>query len=178
MLELIKFHFGIFQFYKGMLSVSPWIAGMKAKMVSHQLAKEKLLSHFFKGIPEIDFIKICNDFTKEKLPGLIRKSALQKIEQYQKNNVPVVVVTASAENWVKIWCDSINAVCIASKLEVIDGRLTGKLEGKNCNYEEKVQRIKVKYNLENFNNIFCYGDSAGDRAMLEIATEGFYRSLV
>lgn len=178
MLELIKFHFGVFQFYKGMLFVLPWIASMKAKMVSHQLAKEKLLSHFFKGMPEIDFIKICNDFTKERLPGLIRKSALQKIEQYQKNNVPVVVVTASAENWVKKWCSAVNAECIATKMEVINGRMTGKIKGKNCNYEEKVKRIKEEYDLESFNNIFCYGDSAGDRAMLEIATEVFYRSLV
>ncbi|MEO7048422.1 MAG: HAD family hydrolase, partial [Ferruginibacter sp.] len=104
MLELIKFHFGYFQFIKGMLYVLPWIAGMKTKMVSHQLAKEKLLSYFFKGMLEYDFIQICNDFTSQRLPGLIRKSAMQKIEQYRKDKVPVVVVTASAESWVKKWC--------------------------------------------------------------------------
>ena len=177
MLELIKFHFGNFQFIKGMLYVLPWIAGMKTKMVSHQFAKEKLLSYFFKGMLEYDFIQICNDFTSQRLPGLIRKSAMQKIEQYRKDKVPVVVVTASAESWVKKWCNSVNVECIASKMEVINNRITGKLKGNNCNYEEKVLRIKSNYTLENFDEIHCYGDSSGDRKMLEIATESFYRSL-
>ena len=177
MLELIKFHFGNFQFIKGMLCVLPWITGMKIKMVSHQLAKEKLLSYFFKGMPEDDFVQICNDFTSQRLPELIRKSAMQKIEQYQKNKIPVVVVTASAENWVKKWCSSVNVGCIASKMEVINDRITGTLKGNNCNYEEKVLRIKSNYTLENFDEVHCYGDSSGDRKMLEIATHGFYRFL-
>lgn len=177
MLELIKFHFGNFKFIKGLIYVLPWIAGMKTKLVSHQLAKEKLLSYFFKGMPEDDFIQICNDFASQRLPGLIRKSAMQKIKQYQKNKVPVVVVTASAENWVKKWCSSVNVECIASKMEVINERITGKLKGNNCNYEEKVLRIKSNYTLESFDEIHCYGDSNGDRKMLEIATHGFYKSL-
>ena len=178
MLELIKFHFGNIHFIKGMLYVSPWIAGMKTKMVSHQIAKEKLLSYFFKGMPERDFIQICNDFTSQRLPGLIRKSAMQKIEQYQKNKVPVIVVTASAENWVKKWCSTVNVECIASKMEVINDRITGNLKGLNCNYDEKVARIKNNYSLEEYGEIYCYGDSPGDHKMLEIATEAYYRTLI
>lgn len=150
---------------------------MKTKMVSHQLAKEKLLSYFFKGMSEEDFLQICNGFTSRRLPELIRTSAMQKIEQYKKNGVPVVVVTASAEHWVKKWCRSVNVECIASKMEVINDRITGKLKGNNCNYEEKVLRIKSNYTLENFDEIYCYGDSNGDRKMLELATHGFYKSL-
>lgn len=177
MLELIKFHFGNYKFIEGMIYVFPWIAGMKTKFVSHQTAKEKLLSYFFKGMPEEKFIQICSDFSRKKLPGLIRESAKQKIEQYQKNKIPVVVVTASAEHWVNEWCRSVNVECIASKMELINGHLTGKLSGHNCNYEEKVVRIKNNYLLENYDEIHCYGDTGGDRKMLEIATHRFYKSL-
>ena len=177
MLELIKFHFGNFKFIKGMIYVLPWIAGMKTKLVSHQTAKEKLLSYFFKGMSEEKFIHICNDFSKKILPGLIRESAIQKIDEYQKNKIPVVVVTASAEHWVNEWCRASNVACIASQMEVINGLLTGKLIGNNCNYEEKVVRIKNNYSLENYDEIHCYGDSPGDAKMLQQATHAFYKSL-
>ncbi len=177
MLELIKFHFGNLKYVKGLIHVLPWVIGMKIKSVSNQAAKEKLLSYFFMGTPENEFIQICKDFTKKKLPGLVRQSALQKIEHYQKNKTTVVVVTASAEHWVKQWCNSVNVECIASRMEIISGRLTGKLKGNNCNYEEKVTRIKGNYILKNYEEIHVYGDTEGDRKMLEIATHGFYRSL-
>ena len=177
MLELIKFHFGNFKFLKGLFSVLPWIGGMKAKLVTHQKAKERLLSYFFKDMPEETFIQICNDFTKKKLPGLIRQSALREIELLQKVNATIVVVTASAEHWVKQWCSSVNVECIASQMEIINGKLTGKLIGKNCNYEEKVIRIKENYILENYDEVHSYGDTAGDSKMLEMATHKFYRYL-
>lgn len=177
MMELIKFHFGYFKFVKGLLSVLPWIAGMKLKLVSHQNAKERLLGYFFKDMPEETFIQICNDFTKRKLPGLIRQSALQEIKILQKGYTTIVVVTASAEHWVKQWCSSINVECIASRMEIISGKLTGKLKGNNCNYEEKVSRIKSNYSIENYEEIYVYGDSGGDRKMLNIATHRFYRYL-
>lgn len=177
MLELIKFHFGIYKFIRGMICILPWIAAMKTKFISHQSAKEKLLSYFFKGMSEEKFIQICSEFTKKKLPGLIRESAIQKIEEYQKNKIPVVVVTASAEHWVTEWCNNLNVACIASQMEVINGRLTGKLIGNNCNYEEKVVRIKNNYSLKNYDEIHSYGDSPGDTKMLQQATHAFYKSL-
>ena len=177
MLELIKFHFGSYKFLKGMIYALPWIAGMKTKLVSHQSAKEKLLSFFFKGMPEEEFIKICNDFSSNKLPELIRESAIKKIKEYQKDQIPVVVVTASAEHWVKEWCRSVNVSCIASQMELVNGRLTGKLIGKNCNNEEKVIRIENNYSLAYYDEVYCYGDSSGDAKMLQQATHAFYKSL-
>lgn len=175
MLELIKFHFGYYKFMRGMIVALPWIAGMKIKLVTNQKAKEKLLSHFFEDMPEEEFIQICKDFTIKKLPGLIRKSALQKIAQYQKDDIPVVVVTASAANWVNEWCQSMNIRCLASQMAVKYGKMTGKLIDNNCNYEEKVIQIKKNYALEDYEEIYCFGDSAGDHDMLKIATHKYYK---
>jgi len=40
---------------------------------------------------------------------------------------------------------------------------------------EKVLRIKEKYDLKEFEKIFAYGDSKGDREMLALAHEGYYK---
>lgn len=175
MLELIKFHFGKTAYYKGLMFIAPIVVAMKSRMISRQKAKEKLLTYFFKGMDIDVFNKICQNFSQNKLPSLLRKEALNKIDVYKKKNTAVVVVTASASNWVKYFCEEYNLPLIASELEVINNKLTGKLKGNNCNESEKVNRIKQLYNLEDYAEIHCYGDSSGDRAMLSIATHPFFK---
>ena len=175
MLELIKFHFGNRALIWGLIRNSPWIAGMKSGIVSHQFAKEKLLKTFFKDMSSQKFQSICTAFSKEYLPLIIREDALKKIKEYVDSETGVVVVSASAADWVKPWCDNLNIDCIASNLEIVNDKLTGKLIGLNCNYEEKVLRIKSKFDLKKYDLIYCYGDSSGDKEMLKLATNPIYR---
>ncbi len=176
MLELIKFHHGRSRFYSGLAILSPWIIAMKLKIISHQKAKEKMLSWFFKGFTETEFSKICGIFIQKKLPSLINKMALHKIDEHKASGDIVAVVSASAINWIKDWCDEHSLKCIATRLEIIDGKITGKLAGINCNYNEKADRIIKEYNLNNYSPVYCYGDSGGDKAMLNLATKAFYKS--
>jgi phosphoserine phosphatase len=64
---------------------------------------------------------------------------------------------------------------IASRLEVSGGKVTGKILGKNCHGDEKVVRIKEVYDLTNYNIIAAYGDTGGDKPMLELADQAHYR---
>ena len=40
---------------------------------------------------------------------------------------------------------------------------------------EKVRRVKERYNLDDYDHIYAYGDSRGDKELLELADEGFYQ---
>lgn len=175
MLELAKFYKGEKAFYKGMLFLLPALIAMKLKIVSNEETKEKLLSLFFKGLSEHEFQSICNRFLKQRLPQLIRPKAIEMIQQLKRENTTVVVVSASADNWVKPWCDQMGIEFIGSCLEIKDGKVTGNLNGPNCNHHEKVNRIKAKYQLSDFNEVYCYGDTKGDKPMLELATHSFYK---
>src|SRR6478672_8776966 len=100
MLELIRFAKGDAAYFTGLIRLSPWLLAMKAGLITNESAKEKMLSLFFKGMKESDFNKICSDFTNKNLPSLLRPDALKAIEWHQLQQHEVVVVTASAENWV------------------------------------------------------------------------------
>ena len=41
--------------------------------------------------------------------------------------------------------------------------------------EEKVIRIQEEYNLSDYQEIYVYGDSPGDKPMLGLATKSFYK---
>lgn len=175
MLELIRYYKGTIGLWLGLVRVSPFIVGMKLKILKSQFVKEKLLSYFFKGMKDEDFESLCMAFSRERLPGLIRKSMGKKIRGYIKSGVEVVIVTASASQWVKYWASENGCDLIASKMEIRNGMITGKLTGRNCNYEEKAKRIKEKFDLSAFSEIYVYGDSSGDKAMLKLATHPFYK---
>ena len=173
--EVIKFQKGKASFYTGFFVNAPVLAALKIKLVSNQFAKEKVLQYFFKGTELSSFQKACDLFTTEKLPSIIRPGAIAEIKKLQELGFEIVVVSASAENWIKKWSDKIGAQLIATQLETVDKVLTGKIKGQNCNGEEKAIRIRAAYDLSQYVEIYCYGDSSGDKAMLALATKAFYK---
>ncbi|HTN05781.1 HAD-IB family hydrolase [Agriterribacter sp.] len=173
--EIIKYQKGKRALYVGLIKLSPWLIAMKLRIISNAATKEKVLTFFFKDTPLQDFQRKCDEFITRKLPRLIRPDALQEINKHKQNNTTVVIVTASAENWIEGWCGQNHIKCIATKLEIKDGSITGKIDGKNCNGVEKVKRIKTLFQLEEYETIFAYGDTKGDKPMLSLAAFAYYK---
>lgn len=175
LIEFVKFYRGTTKFFWGMFLLSPVIALFKLKVIPNWKAKQFFLARFFKGEKLQDFNARCLDFSTQVLPRLIRPQALEAIEQYRKHNATMVVVSASAENWVKPWCDKHGLRCLATRLEVQEGVLTGNIKGKNCHGDEKVCRIKESFALADFEEVLAFGDSSGDKEMLAVAHRSYYK---
>lgn len=167
-----RFVVGTPRFLFGLAVISIPLILHKFKIVGAQRAKEILLTHFFRGMSTAKFDKYGKDFAEKIIPHYIRPTALPVIANRESR---IIVVSASAENWISHWCTSNNLEFIATKLEVIDGKITGKISGKNCNSDEKVNRIKEKVNLSDYTDIIAYGDTSGDLPMLALATEKHFK---
>ena len=137
--------------------------------------KTKVLTYFFRDWPLERFIGMASRFAQERLPNIVRQTAVDRINWHKQRGDTIAVVSPSVEWWLKPWCEAQGIPLIATRLEVRDGKLTGQLQGANCKGQEKVVRIRQHYNLHQFDEIYAYGDSSGDREMLAIATHKFYR---
>jgi HAD superfamily hydrolase (TIGR01490 family) len=175
LLEIFKYKHGNFKFWFGFLLHTPVLVAYRLKIVSNQSAKEQMLRFFFGNMPIAQFRAQCVAFSKNKLSHLTRPKALDEIKKLQEAGTEVVIVSASAQDWIKDWCLEIGVSLIATHLEVKDSKVTGKIEGRNCHGEEKVRRIQAAYNLTEYNEIYCYGDSKGDKPMLALGTISFYK---
>lgn len=175
LLEFIKFSKGTLSFYIGFLLNSPYLIAFKLKLISNQVAKEKILTYFFHNTSLNQFEQYSQNFVKQKLPALLRPAAIAEIKTLLAANTEVVIVSASPENWIFPWSNSLGLTLIATKLLVKDGDLTGKIQGKNCHGQEKVNRIVNQYNLAEYNTISAYGDSSGDKPMLALAHNPHYK---
>lgn len=175
LLEIIRHVKGTPAFYAGFLLYSPFLVAYKLKVISNQLAKEMVLRFFFGKTPVTKFQQYCDDFADHVLPSLLRPKALHEIRRLQEAGATVVIVSASASNWINGWCNAAGVQLLATKLEEKNNAITGMIEGRNCHGNEKVRRIREAYNLEQYDEIYCYGDTSGDKPMLSLATHPFYK---
>lgn len=173
--EFIKFYKGPIKFWFGFILLSPLIIAFKIKLIPNWKAKELVLIYFFKNTPFKEFEETCSKFNELIIPQLIRPKALEEIKLHQKENRTIWIVSASPELWIKDWATKYNIQLIGTKLETINGLITGKLKGNNCYGPEKAVRIKKVIQLDDFNFIEAYGDSSGDKEMLALAHASHYK---
>ena len=175
LLEIIKFLNGKPAFYFGFLIHAPWLIGYKLNLLPNDRVKQKILRYFFSGIPENEFQKVCNEFAETILPKIVRPGALEEIRHLKKSGFEIVVVSASAGNWIRKWTEGLGLSLVATRLEVEKGLITGRIDGENCYGRQKVVCIKNSWNLTEFSEVYAYGDSSGDKPMLALATRSFYK---
>ncbi|RYY51200.1 MAG: HAD-IB family hydrolase [Chitinophagaceae bacterium] len=178
MLALAAYKSGKPGFYAGMLRLAPSLIALKLNLLSAQRAKELFLKTFFGSMSKENFENLCHRFSENILPSLIRQDAWDAIQEHRANNDEVVIVSASAENWIAVWCEKHGLKFIGTQLVCQDNMVTGAIYGRNCNGIEKVSRIKAMFNLADYQEIYAYGDSDGDKPMLAIATHSRFRVFI
>jgi len=147
----------------------------KVNLISGDLLKEKVLTYFFSGIPEKNFQEQCDLFADRVLPDLIRPEAVTEMDRLRQEGFELVIVSASAENWIRKFAKRMSLELIATKLQVKNGVITGKIQGKNCKGGQKVICIQERWDLGSFDEIYVYGDSSADKPMMALATRSFYQ---
>lgn len=175
LLQFITFVKGKPAFLAGFLLNSPYLVAYKLKLIPNQMAKEKVMRYFFKNTPQSEFQKWGDAFATAVLPKLIRPKAAAEIKKMQQSGTTVVIVSASFGNWIEGWATANNLALIATKPEIRDGKLTGFIDGKNCHGAEKVRRIRERFNLQQYDEVYAYGDTGGDKPMLALATHPHYK---
>jgi len=139
-------------------------------------AKEALLRYYLKGKSAAVLCKKADLYVENRFKKIVRKSAINEINKHLHLGHDVVIVTASPYLWTLPFAKRLKVSLISTQIEVDkNGFYTGNFNGKNCNGHEKAVRIKCEYNLDEYRQIFSYGDSLGDGPMLELSDFSFYK---
>ena len=155
--------------------LSPILLNYKIGLYDNQKAKEKVISHFFRGWKVKKFSEVSSNYSRNRLPEILKTSGVEKLKWHINSGHEVAIVSASIEDWIIDWTDKLDINLIATKLEKKEGLLTGQFKTKNCYGTEKVFRIKKHYNLKEYKYIYAYGDTEGDKPMLKLADKAKYR---
>ena len=175
MMSIIIYQRGKLGLILALLRILPWLILMFMGKYSNQRTKERLLHDCFGRMTKKEFNAFCQKFA-DSHKHILRKSLYDKLVEAQHNGDEIVVVTASPENWVSRLVPEFKV--LGTKME-FKPCFSGKFLTPNCYAQEKVNRILEAYpelkTNRNDIHIIAFGDSRGDKEMLEFADEQYYK---
>ena len=175
LLEIIRFARGTKGFALCMLRFMPLLVMMKLGLYPNRKVKQAVFAYCFGGMTEDAFNKLCRRFADAK-KGILRPKGVETVRKLLAEGNRVVIVSASINNWVEPFAAMMGDIAVVGTMvETRDGRLTGRLLTKNCYGEEKVRRLLNLYPDRKQYRLTAYGDSRGDRELLDFADEGHYK---
>lgn len=180
LVEFIRFAKGDGRCLLGFLLFSPLLVMMKLHLYPNWKAKQKLFSYFFKGMTTADFNQVCEDFAHQRA-GLMRTEGMECVRKKLSEGCQVAVISASIDNWVRPFFSKFLASygsqlhILGTQIETADGVLTGRFLTPNCYGAEKVRRLNGLFPIRNSYKLIAYGDSRGDKELLDYADESFFK---
>jgi HAD superfamily hydrolase (TIGR01490 family) len=160
-----------------MLVLSPMLLRYALRLMPNWRAKEAMLRHFFANWSEERLYKVGQRFAVQVIPQLLRPEALQRVRWHQEQGHQLVVLSASLEAYLLPWGEKMGFdQVISTRLEVKSGIVSGRILGKNCYGIEKVERLKAYLGDLSGYCLYAYGDSLGDRELLNSANYPYYRT--
>ena len=189
LIEFIRYACGTGAFVKGFLRYAHLLVLMKLGFYPNWKAKQKVFAHFFERMKIEEFDELCQRFAQDN-QHLLRPKGIEAIQQALDKGAEVLIVSASIDNWVRPFFNTKAlglcplategtqepSLCVVgTQIEIRDGLLTGRFLTKNCYGQEKVNRILTLYPNRSEYHLTAYGDSRGDKELLDFADESHYK---
>jgi phosphatidylglycerophosphatase C len=145
--------------------------GMVTGGEERDMAKAAVLRRLLAGHDVEDLRAAADVFADVVIKRGLRPSVLERVQSHASEGHELVIVTASPELYVapigeRLGFDAV----LGTRLETDgNGRLTGRLQGRNCRGAEKVERLRAWLGSDGDVTVYAYGDSSGDRQLWEFA---------
>ena len=162
-----------FNIFLRFMKIIPYFLLFKCSIINSKRFKEIFLETF----------KICDYFNRKntlnylkKIKKILNNKAMKRIKRHKRNNEKIILCSASPFILINEIASYLKVDLICTELHKKNDNYYPKIIGKNCNGYEKVVRLK-KYlgEINNF-SLEVYGDSLGDKELLELAEIPHYRS--
>lgn len=138
-------------------------------------ALKALATHVaFRARSIADVERHASDHAAALLADGLRDDTVARLRWHRDAGHRVVIASASYEPYVAVVGRELGVdAVLATRLEVVDGVCTGRLEGPNCRGAQKVHRLRAWMESQPLDRagvvVWAYGDSAGDRELLGAA---------
>ena len=159
-----------FQFVKHI----PLFILLKLKLANAEKVKKSFISSILKGQSKTKIEEKSQQFFEKYYPEIIRENAIEFIKNIDREHTESYLVTASLDIWVKPFAEKFKMNLLATRAEFKNDIFTGNFVGNNCNGGEKVHRIKEAIQGKKFDKTIAFGDTSGDKEMLEWANESHF----
>lgn len=158
------------RYYKSLFAIIlPFIA---SKMRLYSRDKMKLIFlriNFSQYTKHLLFEKGKVFFTKHQ--NKLYKSAVDYIQQSDRTNSRLVILSASCVEWLKPFSEFLSCELISTKLAYSpEGNFNDHFDGENCVGVQKLKALESQIDLRDYSEIIVFGNSKSDLLLKQIAT--------
>jgi phosphatidylglycerophosphatase C len=158
------------------LQLSPEALKVVLGLSSRDVFKERIIRSLFSG-ESVDRLREIGRLHATEILNLVRPAARRRIEWHKSRGDRLVMVSASLSLYLEPVAQVLGFDDLLCTRPSVNQRIfDGGIVGKNCRGPEKVQLLSgLLGNLAKY-NLYAYGDSVGDREMLEVANHAYFRA--
>jgi len=171
----LRWRAGLWEYYLGMVRLAPAAFAYLFHRNRGRL-KAAMVRIYLSGLPRDVLEREAAEYAAVAAPLLLRPDALKAWRRHRSDGCRMVIVTASPDLLVWPFARGLGADLLLGTRLRIDkhGRIAGSLDGKNCRGQEKVERLCEAFG-DDVTLLAAYGDTAGDREMLDLAADKYMR---
>lgn len=146
------------------------------KLMDIDQLNKLIADSFFKNVEREFLFHSGEQFSEKMIPSLIRAGVFQRIKWHKEQGHYCILATSAYNLYIDYWASAHNFDnCVSTRIAFNEhDKATGLLDGKSCYGEEKLRRVLELIGTEP-RTIYSYGDSEGDKAILNYATHPYYR---
>jgi HAD superfamily hydrolase (TIGR01490 family) len=145
----------------------------RLKFTSYLKLKNKRLHVHTSKFSESEFLNLTEDYYYKHFKSILNPKAIDRISWHKNQGHDVWVISASYDFLLEKWSLENGINLITNKTIVEHSRR--RVFGKDVNHYAKVEYLTKKVDLKNYTDIYAYGDSNGDYAMLNIANHKYFK---
>ena len=150
------------------IKILPWIQAYYLNAYSAPAMRSKLFRAMFTDANALELNTLAQEYAAQ-LMSQLNSSLFKQLKQHQTLGDDVVLVSASIDIYLESVCELLEIDLICTQTETIDHVYTGHYVSPDCSSEQKRLRILEKYNLDEYDSIYSYGNSHEDNEMLALA---------
>jgi phosphatidylglycerophosphatase C len=149
---------------------SPRLVQAQGFAAGREAAKSAVFARLLAGRRLVDLDRVVDAYAEHVVANRLRADTIRSVDWHRGAGHELVIVSASPELYLApigrlLKFDAV----LGTRLEIDgEGRLTGRLDGRNVRGHEKVARLRSHLGEEPV-RLWVYGDSAGDRELLGVA---------
>ncbi|MGE8539007.1 MAG: HAD-IB family hydrolase [Acinetobacter sp.] len=154
------------------LQILPWIQAYYLRLYPAHRMRPKLYASMFKDSDAEEILQLTEDYAAI-LVDKLDPALFNQLRKHQQLGHEIALVSASLDLYLKPVCSYLNIDLLCSEVEIKAGKITGFYQTPDCSNQQKKLRILEKYNLENYAEIYAYGNSDEDEEMLSLAQHSY-----
>lgn len=151
------------------IKILPWIQAYYLNIYPADSMRPKLFRAMFSGMNANELQQLAKDYSHRLLENALDAKLYAQFLKHQNNGDTVVIVSASIDLYLKPIADLLGVDLICTEAKIESGRFNGAYATPDCSSEQKKIRILDKYQLDQYHDVYAYGNSKEDLEMLSLA---------